>query len=141
MDAAPRLGAATIAAYRDSIPARIHDRQGMRLGHAFSLPAMRSLEAPSATAQLVGRRNVAGLLMAPSSLIDDAVLLVDDQAIVAEAIRTMLAEEPDVQFQHGPDVTLARPMARKVGPTVILQNLVMPDTDGFTLVRFFRGDL
>jgi len=68
------------------------------------------------------------------------VLLVDDQAIVAEAIRRMLAEQPDVQFHHCSDVTLALPMARKVGPTVILQDLVMPDTDGFTLVRFFRND-
>jgi two-component system chemotaxis family response regulator WspR len=68
------------------------------------------------------------------------VLLVDDQAIVAEAIRRMLAEQPDVQFHHCSDVTLALPMARKVGPTVILQDLVMPDADGFTLVRFFRND-
>jgi two-component system chemotaxis family response regulator WspR len=68
------------------------------------------------------------------------VLLVDDQAIVAEAIRRMLAEQPDVQFHHCSDVTLALPMAREVGPTVILQDLVMPGADGFTLVRFFRND-
>jgi PleD family two-component response regulator len=53
----------------------------------------------------------------------------DDQAIVAEAIRRMLAEHPDVQFQHRSDVTLALTMARKVGPTGILQDLVMPDAE------------
>jgi two-component system chemotaxis family response regulator WspR len=68
------------------------------------------------------------------------VLLVDDQSIVAEAIRRMLADQPDIAFHHCADVALALPTARKVGPTVILQDLVMPDTDGFTLVRFFRSD-
>ncbi|HEX2674991.1 MAG TPA: diguanylate cyclase [Polyangiales bacterium] len=68
------------------------------------------------------------------------VLLVDDQAIVAEAIRRMLLDQPDLEFHHCADVARALPMARSVRPTVILQDLVMPEVDGFTLVRFFRAD-
>jgi two-component system chemotaxis family response regulator WspR len=68
------------------------------------------------------------------------VLLVDDQAIVVEAIRRMLADQPEIAFHSCTDVTLAVPMARQVKPTVILQDLVMPGVDGFTLVRFFRAD-
>jgi two-component system chemotaxis family response regulator WspR len=68
------------------------------------------------------------------------VLLVDDQAIVAEVIRQMLAELPDVEFHHCVHVAQALPMAREVSATVILQDLVMPDVDGFMLVKFFRAD-
>jgi PleD family two-component response regulator len=68
------------------------------------------------------------------------VLLVDDQAIVAEAIRRMLADQPDIKLHACTDVAQAVPLARAVKPTVILQDLVMPGVDGFTLVRFFRAD-
>jgi two-component system chemotaxis family response regulator WspR len=68
------------------------------------------------------------------------VLLVDDQAIVAEALRAMLASEHDVELHACTEVALALQLARKVRPTVILQDLVMPGIDGFALVRFFRAD-
>jgi len=68
------------------------------------------------------------------------VLLVDDQAIVVEAIRRILASQPEIQFHACTDVALAIPTARQLKPTVILQDLVMPGVDGFTLVRFFRAD-
>ena len=68
------------------------------------------------------------------------VLLIDDQAIVAEAIRRMLADQPDLELLHCADVARALPMARDVRPSVILQDLVMPGAEGFTLVRYFRAD-
>jgi len=68
------------------------------------------------------------------------VLLVDDQEIVAEALRAMLASERDIALHACTDIALALQLARKVRPTVILQDLVMPGIDGFTLVRFFRAD-
>jgi two-component system chemotaxis family response regulator WspR len=68
------------------------------------------------------------------------VLLIDDQPIVAEALRRMLAEHREIEFHACTDVGLALQVARKVRPTVILQDLVMPDIDGFTLVQFFRAD-
>jgi two-component system chemotaxis family response regulator WspR len=68
------------------------------------------------------------------------VLLVDDQAIVAEALRLMLANQPDIELHVCASAAQALPKARELRPTVILQDLVMPDVDGFTLVRFFRAD-
>ena len=68
------------------------------------------------------------------------VLLIDDQAIVAEAIRRMLADQLDLELLHCADVARALPLAREVRPSVILQDLVMPGADGFTLVRYFRAD-
>jgi two-component system chemotaxis family response regulator WspR len=77
---------------------------------------------------------------APSKGPKIVVLLVDDQAIVAEAIRRMLADAPEIEFHSCMDVAFALPRAHELKPTVILQDLVMPGVDGFTLVRFFRVD-
>jgi sigma-B regulation protein RsbU (phosphoserine phosphatase) len=68
------------------------------------------------------------------------VLLIDDQAIVGETIRRMLANEPNIAFEYCADPTEAIRRANDFGPTVILQDLVMPEVDGLTLVRFFRAN-
>ena len=67
-----------------------------------------------------------------------SVLLVDDQPIIGEAVRRMLAGEPDITFHYCKDAARAIERAIEVQPTVILQDLVMPDLDGLTLVRMFR---
>lgn len=67
------------------------------------------------------------------------VLLVDDQPIVGDAVRRMLAPEKDIVFHFCSDPAKALTMAVEVNPTIILQDLVMPDIDGLTLVRFFRS--
>ncbi|MCD6295447.1 MAG: SpoIIE family protein phosphatase, partial [Deltaproteobacteria bacterium] len=67
------------------------------------------------------------------------VLLVDDQEIVAEAVRRMLSGEPDIQLEYCQDPTKALDLARKIHPTLILQDLIMPGIDGLTLVHFFRA--
>ena len=67
------------------------------------------------------------------------VLLVDDQAMVGETVRRMLAPEADIIFQYCQDPTRAVPTAVAWSPTVILQDLVMPEVDGLDLVRFFRA--
>jgi len=68
------------------------------------------------------------------------VLLIDDQAIVAEAVRRMLAGESDIAFHYCADPTQAVAKANELEPTVILQDLVMPELDGLTLVKFFRAN-
>jgi len=68
------------------------------------------------------------------------VLLVDDQPIVAEGIRRMLANESDIVFHYCEDPSNAIKMASDINATIILQDLVMPDIDGMTLVRFFRAN-
>ena len=66
------------------------------------------------------------------------VLLVDDQPIVGETVRRMLAGEEDIVFHYCKDPARAVERANEIGPTVILQDLVMPDIDGLTLVKHFR---
>lgn len=68
------------------------------------------------------------------------VFLVDDQAMVGEAIRRMLEDETDIEFHYCQQPTEAIPTANKIHPTVILQDLVMPDVDGYTLLRFYRAN-
>src|SRR4051794_29163177 len=69
------------------------------------------------------------------------VLLIDDQPLVGEAVRRMLVKEPDVVFHYCKDPTKALAKAAEVQPTVILQDLVMPEIDGLTLVKQFRDNV
>ena len=68
------------------------------------------------------------------------VLLIDDQVIVAEAVRRLLAVEEDINFHYCNDPAEAIPMASKIKPTVILLDLVMPEIDGLMLLRFLRAN-
>jgi sigma-B regulation protein RsbU (phosphoserine phosphatase) len=68
------------------------------------------------------------------------VLLIDDQPMIGEAVRRMLAGEPDIVFHYCRDAAKALDEAHRVQPTVILQDLVMPEIDGLTLVKTFRGN-
>jgi len=67
------------------------------------------------------------------------VFLVDDQRIVAESVKKMLQTESDIEFHYCMDPTKAIQEAININPTVILQDLIMPDIDGLTLVKFFRA--
>ena len=67
-----------------------------------------------------------------------SVLLVDDQAMVGEAVRRTLAAHADIKFQFCPDPTKVMEVIEQVKPTVILQDLVMPGTDGMELLRHYR---
>lgn len=68
------------------------------------------------------------------------VLVVDDQMMVVEAVRRILASESDIEFHFCTDPTKAIETTIKIEPTVILLDLVMPEIDGMTLVRFFRSN-
>lgn len=68
------------------------------------------------------------------------VLLIDDQAIIGEAVRRMLDGEEDIDFLYCQDPTDAVRTANEYEPTVILQDLVMPQIDGLTLTKFLRAN-
>lgn len=68
------------------------------------------------------------------------VLLVDDQMMIAEAVRRALLDEPGIQFRYCGDPADALATAKEVKPSVILQDLVMPGVNGLDLVRLYRGD-
>ena len=67
------------------------------------------------------------------------VLLVDDQAMVAEGVRRMLEADPSIAFHYVSDPKQALESAIKIGPTVILQDLVMPGVNGLDLLKEYRN--
>ena len=69
-----------------------------------------------------------------------SVLLIDDQAFVGTALGRLLASEADIELHccHAPLDALT--CANRIRPSLILQDLVMPDIDGLTLVRMFRSN-
>lgn len=68
------------------------------------------------------------------------VLLVDDQAMIGEAVRRGLANEDNIDFHFCADPHQAVLQAMRIKPTVILQDLIMPGLDGLTLVREYRNN-
>lgn len=67
------------------------------------------------------------------------VLLVDDQLIIGEAVRRMLAAERDFELHFCQNALEAVAAAARLRPSVILQDLVMPGADGLQLVREYRA--
>ncbi len=68
------------------------------------------------------------------------IMLVDDQPIIAEGIRRMLSSESDMELTYIEDPALAIESAVDLDATIILQDLVMPDADGMTLLRFYKAN-
>lgn len=66
------------------------------------------------------------------------ILLVDDQRIIGEAVRRMVQPEPGVEFHFCQVADKAIEDANRIQPTIILQDLIMPDADGLEMVRRFR---
>lgn len=66
------------------------------------------------------------------------VLLIDDQAIICMAVEKFLKEEKDVRFFSSRDPMKGFEKALEIQPTVILQDLIMPEVDGLTMVKKFR---
>jgi signal transduction histidine kinase len=69
------------------------------------------------------------------------VLLIDDQPFVGEAVRRLLAEDPEIAFHFCSDPRMAVETANQISPTVILQDLVMPGIDGLELLARFRENV
>ncbi len=68
------------------------------------------------------------------------VLLVDDQPLVADAVRRYLASEINMDFHYCSNPLEALATANQIKPTVILLDLMMPELDGLTLARQFRSN-
>lgn len=67
------------------------------------------------------------------------VLVVDDMRLVGRAVQEMLAGETDTEVHYRQTAAEAIEAVTAVRPTVILQDLVMPDVSGEEMVRRFRG--
>lgn len=73
-----------------------------------------------------------------SSEEDARVLMVDDSKFFCSAIAQLLASEPHIRFAACVDPTVAIDLAKAFRPTVILQDLEMPQLDGLELLQRFR---
>lgn len=69
----------------------------------------------------------------------DRVLLIDDQAIVGEAVRRMIASQGAVEYRSVQDPTQAIAAAVEFRPTVILQDIEMPAINGLDLLPQYRA--
>jgi two-component system chemotaxis family response regulator WspR len=81
----------------------------------------------STTTQAASRHNI-------------VVMLVDDQPMIAEAVRRALSNDSDITFYYCQHPNEALAYAKDIKPTVILQDLVMPEVDGLTMVKFYRAN-
>ncbi|RMH61294.1 MAG: diguanylate cyclase [Zetaproteobacteria bacterium] len=68
------------------------------------------------------------------------VLLVDDQLMIHEVLRRMLAEADEFELACCSEGVRAPDVAREFAPDVILQDLVMQDADGLELLRQYKAD-
>ena len=69
----------------------------------------------------------------------DRVLLIDDQAIVGEAVRRMIASQGACEYRSVQDPTQAIAVALEFRPTVILQDIEMPAINGLDLLPQYRA--
>ena len=67
------------------------------------------------------------------------VLMVDDQAMFGEGVRRMLLSETDIGFHYCQNPLEAQELAEQVQPTLILQDMVMPQLDGIAMLDLFRN--
>jgi len=69
----------------------------------------------------------------------DRVLLIDDQAIVGEAVRRMIASQGACKYRSVQDPAQAIAVAVEFKPTVILQDIEMPGINGLELLPQYRA--
>ncbi|MEH2227443.1 ATP-binding protein [Nostoc sp.] len=67
------------------------------------------------------------------------LLLIDDQVIISEAFRRMVATETDISLHYTSNPAKAIQDAIAIEPTVIFLDMIMPDIDGLMLLRWFRS--
>jgi two-component system chemotaxis family response regulator WspR len=75
----------------------------------------------------------------PADAESATVLLVDDQPVIGMVVRKMLAVDPAIAFHVCANATEALATARALRPTVILQDLAMPGSDGLELLLAYRS--
>ena len=77
------------------------------------------------------------MLKSPS---DCRVLVVDDSRVLCLMVEAMIKPESDIKFAFCTSAREAMSKALSFKPTVILQDLVMPDVEGLEMVRMFKDD-
>ena len=83
--------------------------------------------------------HAAGSPAEPVAGLEHRVLLLDDQKLIGEAVRKMLADQSDIIYTSSTHPQEAIELAAAFRPTLILQDLVMPGLDWLEMVRRFRA--
>jgi signal transduction histidine kinase/DNA-binding response OmpR family regulator len=68
--------------------------------------------------------------------VSQRILIVDDNAVTRKLVRVSLS---DFEVIEAPNAITARTLAREQAPDLILQDLVLPDIDGFVLLEELRA--
>ena len=76
----------------------------------------------------------------PVSKTKTLVLLVDDQVMIGEAVRRLLAPFTDIEFTATQDAETGYSLALSRRPDVILQDLMMPGVDGMEQIIRIRAN-
>jgi EAL domain-containing protein (putative c-di-GMP-specific phosphodiesterase class I)/PleD family two-component response regulator len=75
-----------------------------------------------------------------SPLLDAKVMMVDDEPLMTDLIRTHLEDEGYTNFVVTNDPREALPLLRREDPGVLLLDLMMPQISGFELLEAIRAD-
>ncbi|MFM1800754.1 MAG: hypothetical protein RJA81_106 [Planctomycetota bacterium] len=68
------------------------------------------------------------------------VLLVDDSRVLCLSVESLFKNETDIVFRSCLKAGEAMEAALSFEPTVILQDLVMPDVEGMEMIQMFKSD-
>lgn len=66
------------------------------------------------------------------------VLLIDDQPLMAAAMRRLLAAAPDMAMHYCPDPCKAVSEVESIAPNVVIVDMVMPVVGGLEVIRRLR---
>jgi sigma-B regulation protein RsbU (phosphoserine phosphatase) len=68
------------------------------------------------------------------------VLLIDDQPLVAAALRRLLASAPDFVLHHCADSCRAEAAVEALSPAALIVDVVMPGVGGLEVIRRLRAN-
>lgn len=68
------------------------------------------------------------------------ILLIDDQPLMAAAMRKLLAPAPEFVLSHCADPTKAVAEAERLSPAVMIVDMVMPGMGGLEVIQHLRAN-